>query len=191
VGEVGFFEGLMKKIWRASLFVVIAVSQVLFGLMHKGTGMNYSRVSQKALSIIGVELRTTNAEGKAFQDIPAFWRRVQEEDLLAAVPAVADQQKIYAIYTDYSPDGAYAMIIGKQVSSLATVPAGMVSCTIPAGNYALFTAQGAEFALAVGAEWSAIWQMPLERAFSCDFEVYDAALLSKPVPEVPIYVALK
>jgi len=43
----------------------------------------------------------------------------------------------------------------------------------------------------VGHVWEKIWQMPLDRAFTCDFEIYEAELLSKPIPEVPIYVALK
>ncbi len=182
----------MKKIvYAVAFFVFVGVSYVTVRSMQKGSGMDYARVSQKALPIIGVALRTTNAEGKAIKDIPVFWKNVQEKNLLASVPAVVEPQKIYAIYTDYSPDGSYAIIIGKQVSSLETVPAGMVSCTIPAGSYAAFTAQGVEFAQAVGALWAAIWQMPLDRAFTCDFEVYDTALLSKLVPEVPIYVALK
>lgn len=182
----------MKKIVGVVLCFLVSVCCVttLYS-MQKGTCMDYARESLKTRFIIGVSLRTTNAEGKAFQDIPVFWKTVQENNLLQNVPAVVEPQTLYAIYTDYAPDGSYAMIIGKQVSSLDTVPAGMVPCVIPEGQYALFTAQGVEFAQAVGMVWGAIWQLPLDRAFTTDFEVYDTALLSKPVPEVPIYVALK
>ncbi len=185
-------EGFMKKIVCAVFcFLVFGCCVTTLNSMQKETRMDYARESLKTRFIIGVSLRTTNAEGKAFQDIPVFWKTVQENNLLQNVPAVVEPQKLYAVYTDYAPDGSYAMIIGKQVNSFDTVPAGMVSCVIPEGQYALFTAQGIEFAQAVGMMWGAIWQLPLDRAFTADFEVYDAALLSKPVPEVPIYVALK
>lgn len=153
--------------------------------------MQYSRVLKKQCFIIGVSIRTTNKDGQAFQDIPLFWQRVQENNLLDLVPDVLDQQKIYALYTDYHADGSYAMIIGKRVHCVKTIPEGMVSCVIPAGDYALFTARGIEFGEAVGELWTVIWQEPLQRAFTTDFEVYDARLLSKPIPEVPIFVAIK
>jgi predicted transcriptional regulator YdeE len=181
----------MKRIMFFLMCIMQACSLSTIHALQKGILANYSRVSLKPITVVGVELRTTNAEGKSFQDIPAFWKRVQEEDLLVAIPAVIEPTKIYALYTAYPPDGSYAMIIGKQSSAYENLPAGLVSCSIPAGTYAVFTACGQEFALAVGAEWNAIWQLPLDRAFTCDFEVYDAALLSKPIPEVPIYVALK
>ncbi len=61
--------------------------------------------------------------------------------------------------------------------------------TIPAGIYAKFIVHG-HMQQAVGDFWGKLWDMPLDRAFTCDFEEYQPGSDFNNA-EVHIYLALK
>ena len=47
----------------------------------------------------------------------------------------------------------------------------IITKVIPSGKYAKFTVKG-NVQKAVGEAWEKIWNMDLDRKYSCDFEVY-------------------
>jgi predicted transcriptional regulator YdeE len=97
---------------------------------------------------------------------------------------------MYGIYTDYDAHGNYSLIIGAPVSNAQEIPEGMINCTIPSANYAVFSAQG-PFAPTIANTWATVWQTNLDRAFTYDFEVYDAHSTNNDKSIVNIYIAVK
>lgn len=92
-----------------------------------------------------------------------------------------------AVYTNYESDanGLYDLIIGARVSSLESVPDGLVALSIPVANYAVFDASGPQPQAVVSA-WQCVWaDTGLARAYTADFDEYLG-------PEhVLVHVALK
>ncbi|MCH5720962.1 GyrI-like domain-containing protein [Niabella hibiscisoli] len=142
--------------------------------------------------IIGISVRTTNENGQATQDIPALWARFMAENIAAKIPGKVDND-LYCIYTDYEKDHTrpYTTLLGCRVNSLENVPDGLTCKTVPEGNYTLFTAKGNLTQGAVYNEWINIWNNPLDRAFTADFEIYGAKANNPENGEVDIFVALK
>lgn len=142
--------------------------------------------------IIGISVRTTNENGQATQDIPALWARFMEEQVAAQIPGKVNED-LYCIYTDYEKDHTrpYTTLLGCQVSSLEQIPKGMTGKTFNEGNYTRFTAKGNLAQGIVYNEWIKIWNTPLYRAFTSDFEVYGAKSVNPESAEVDIFIALK
>jgi len=151
--------------------------------------MNFETIQLPALTIIGIELRTTYLNNECYSAIPAFWQQLYQKNTLAKIPSRTNSDVVLAIYTNYTPDfsltsGYYSMIVGSPVTNTQTVPAGMVIKEIPAAKYAVVTTEPA----AIADTWAKIWQTKnLKRTFTSDFEWYDA----KQPNLVKIYVAIK
>jgi predicted transcriptional regulator YdeE len=133
--------------------------------------------SMKAMHIVGLELRTSNA--LAVQTIPAHWQRFTAEAVLEQITnKVSDD--VYALYTHFenpgvNNEGVYSLIIGAQVRSLGDVPAHLTAATIPAGQFKVFAVQ-AGHPEKVYAKWQEIWGMTqLPRVFMADYERYTSA----------------
>ena len=55
----------------------------------------------KALKIIGIEIRTSNENGVAIEDLGKLWGQFFSENIASKIPnKISDN--IYAVYTDYS-----------------------------------------------------------------------------------------
>ena len=165
--------------------------KIMFNLLLLGVNMAHRIVAHEGIKIIGVELKTTMKDGP--QDIPIFWAKHFDEQTLDKIPNKVDPAVSYGIYTDYAQDGSYTLIIGMEVKSFETIPHGMIAKTIPAANYALFTAKG-PIHESVSKMWATIWNLPeifTRRALTFDFERYDQRALQGDAAEVDIYIALK
>ena len=74
-------------------------------------------VEQPEFSIIGIQVRTSNAKETTGQgDIPKQWSKFYKEGIADKIPNKLDST-IYAVYTNYASDynGAYDFIIGMKV----------------------------------------------------------------------------
>ena len=142
--------------------------------------------------VIGISVRTTNENGQATQDIPALWARFMEEQVAAQIPGKINGE-LYCIYTDYEKDHTrpYTTLLGCRVTSLKQIPKGMTGKTFTEGNYTRFTAKGNLAQGIVYNEWIKIWNTPLDRAFTSDFEIYGAKSVNPENAEVDIFIALK
>jgi predicted transcriptional regulator YdeE len=138
---------------------------------------------QPAFSVIGIEVRTSNAkEAGGNGEIPQLWQRVMQEGLLEKIPGRADGGPI-AVYLDYDKEekSDYTYLLGARVTSGEKVPDGFVAVTVPAGKYAvLLTDQGA-LPEVMPKAWRRVWAMPAaelggKRAFKIDYEQYPAAM---------------
>lgn len=142
--------------------------------------------------IIGISLRTTNKDGKASQDIGMLWQRFHTDNLISKI-VHKEGEEVYSVYTDYDSDyqGEYTCLIGCKVSSLDNIPSNMVARKFHGGNYRKFVASG-KLPDAIGKVWRSIWQQDtsLQRAYTADFEVYDARASNFEQGEVDIYIAM-
>ncbi len=143
-------------------------------------------------NVIGISVRTTNENGQAAKDIPLLWNKFFAENISEKIPNKAGAE-MYCIYTDYVKDHTqpYTTILGFKVDSLNNIPEGMVGKTIATTNYTPFIAQGKLSDGIVYNEWLKIWNAPIDRAFTADFEIYGPKAQDPENAEVEIFIALK
>ena len=127
-----------------------------------------------AFNIIGIAIKTTNENQQSVEDIGKLWERFFSENIAAQVPNKASDA-IYSLYTDYESDytGKYTAILGMKVSSLDSIPKGMVGRQFKGGNYQKFTAKSLEPESVVDV-WKEVWAKneELNRKYTVDFEVH-------------------
>jgi predicted transcriptional regulator YdeE len=148
--------------------------------------------------VIGIAVRTNNAaEAGPAGAIPLLWQRFTTGNALAALPGKLDPG-IYAVYTDYTSDanGEYTLVLGAKVKPGTRPPDGMVTKTVPAGRYAVFTSERGAVAKVVVETWLRIWghyQSPGngQRAYRADFELYDQRAADPNSAQVDIYIGVK
>ncbi|SFB73651.1 Predicted transcriptional regulator YdeE, contains AraC-type DNA-binding domain [Flexibacter flexilis DSM 6793] len=143
-------------------------------------------------NVIGIAVRTTNANQQAAQDLGKLWETFFSQNIMAQIPnKVSDE--ILSIYTDYESDyrGAYTTVLGMKVSSLDHVPEGLVGRHFPAEKFQVFVAKGA-MPQAVVNTWIEIWgkDSVLGRKYTYDFEVYGAKSQNGENSEVEIFIAV-
>lgn len=141
--------------------------------------------------VIGISVRTTNQNGKSAQDIPALWAKFMGEGTLEKIPNRLSDD-LYCVYTDYERDHTrpYTTILGCRVSTLESVPEGMVGKTIPAGDYVRYLSKGNLREGAVIGTWHEIWGSDLPRKYTADFEIYGKRAQRPENAEVDIFVAI-
>lgn len=146
----------------------------------------------KKFSVIGISVRTTNENGQAEKDIPALWNKFMTEGVAEKIPNKIDSS-IYCIYTEYEKDHTkpYTTILGCKVSSLDTIPNGMIGKTFEEATYTKHIAKGNILQGMVFSEWTKIWNSNLDRTFTADFEVYGEKAQNPKNAEVDIFVAVK
>jgi len=156
-------------------------------------------VHQEGFSVVGIEVRTTNAkEAGGAGEIPKQWQKFFRDGIQQTIPDKIDGT-IYAVYSDYASDrnGEYSFLIGVRVKANATPPNGMVLRKIPAGQYSVITTDKGPASKVVPAAWQQIWsledkhQLGGPRAYRADFEVYDQRAADPQSPQVDVYIAVK
>ena len=133
--------------------------------------MNYIEKSLPGMTIVGISIRTSNSRP---EEIGTLWGRFRSENPIAAISGRLSDE-IYSLYLDYEGDHTqpYTLLLGYAVRPEAGVPKGLMLRHVPASKYAVFDASGPQPATLI-ATWAAIWQMPLDRAYKADFDLYRA-----------------
>ena len=141
--------------------------------------------------IMGVQRRTSNADGRSIKDIPACWQDFLSRNMASKIPHRAKTPAMFAVYSDYESDwtGEYAYMIGSEVTRADTIPIGMAVVRIPAQTYVVFTAAGPMPDAILGV-WVSIWGTKLPRAYTFDFEQYDARFTRPENKEAEVCVAV-
>lgn len=149
------------------------------------------KVEVKPFKIIGIAVRTTNENGKAAQDIPALWNRFMKEGIPQRISNKVNDE-VYSMYTDYEGDHTqpYTTIIGCQVSSIDTIPEGMVAHEVIGGSYVKTSATGDIMKGIVINKWNEIWASDINRAYTADYEVYGEKSRDMSNAEVEFYIAI-
>ena len=142
--------------------------------------------------VVGISIRTTNANGQSAQDIEKLWGKFWGEEIQKQIPNKLDDD-IYAVYTDYESDfnGPYTTIVGSRVSSLATIPEGFVGITVQKALYRKFVS-GGKMPEAVFNTWMEIWgNRNLQRNYKADFTVHGKKYYDGDNAEVETFISLK
>ncbi len=144
-----------------------------------------------SFSVIGIAMRTTNENGQSSQDIPQLWHNFMSEKIIEKIPHKIDNS-IYCIYTEYEKDHTkpYTTIIGCKVSTLESIPEGMIGKTCKEENYTKFLAKGNLQQGIVYNEWIKIWNSGISRTFTTDFEIYGEKAQNPENAEVDIFIAI-
>ena len=143
--------------------------------------MNYEIVELKEKTIVGFAARTSNENPQMGAIIGDLWKQLYTPE---NTEKIQNRVNAYAIglYSDYDKEG-YQVTAGFEVSD-AESGNGFTVKTIPAGRYAKFSVHG-DMIEAVANSWKEIWETPLDRTFTGDFEEY----LSQ--EDIDIYIAIK
>lgn len=150
-------------------------------------------MQQKGFNFIGLSTKTSNQNGEASPAITALWSEFIASNLLEKIPQAIDSD-IVCIYTDYESDytGTYTCLLGMKVSSLDSVPEGLVGRHFEGGLFQTVVAQG-ELPESLVRKWKEIWDndAKLNRAYTYDFEIYDERARNGDNSEVHIYLSIK
>ena len=176
-----------------AVFVVVALSQT-----KEATLMNPRAVQQEGFTVMGIAIRTSNAEQMTeARPIGKQWERLFKDGVLAAIPNKADGN-ILAVYSEYASDkdGEYTYLLGARVSKVENVPAGMTVKKVSPGKYAVFTSERGPVQKVVVEMWQRVWATPKsalggERSYKTDFEVYGQRAQNPADSVVDLYVAVK
>lgn len=144
----------------------------------------------ESFKIIGISVRTINKNNIAQADINVLWNKWFTENISDRIPhKVSD--KIYNIYTDYESDehGYYTCFLGYAVSSLDSIPNGLVGKQIPKTKYKEFISQG-KLPDCVLKTWETIWGLKFDRSYNADFDVYDPKTMNPENAVVKTYLSI-
>jgi len=152
--------------------------------------MNFTKVFKNEIRIVGIAIRTTNQNGQSRTDLSKLWKRFESDAIASKIPHKVSND-VFSVYIDYDSDFTqpYTALIGCEVKDFSQIPSGMVSKTIPAATYAVFTAKG-KLPQSILEVWKYVWSFDLPRAYTGDFEVYGEKSKAADT-EVEVFVSVK
>jgi len=144
----------------------------------------------KGFIIIGISVRTTNANGKSLKDIGGLFSRFVSQKLKDEIRD-KNSNDIYCVYTDYESDfnGPYTTIVGCRVSSMEHIPPGMVAKIIPDSKYQVYQSTG-KLSECLGETWEKIWESVIDRRYEADFDIYGEKGLDPENAEIETFVSV-
>jgi predicted transcriptional regulator YdeE len=190
---------IRKTMWLAGIALVTAGSSTVgFSEIQKETDMNPKVVQRDGFTVVGIAVRTSNAEQMTpARPIGKQWERLMGEGLLAAIPNKEDG-KIVAVYLEYTSDkdGEYTYLLGARVTKAENLPTGMVAKKVPAGRYAVFTSERGPVQKVIVDLWRRVWATPKnelggDRTYKADFEVYDERARNPTDAVVDLFIGIR
>jgi len=154
--------------------------------------MKYEIVTLPHKTVVGVKTRTTNENNKAMQDIGATWQTFMSLAQKSPVSGRVNDKTI-GLYCNYEGDCTkpYDFLACCEVSSAAdNLPEQYSTLYIPKGKYAKFVIEG-DVVTAVAEFWLQLWQLPLNRGYTYDFEEYQGSSEDMQNQQIVIYISLK
>lgn len=139
-------------------------------------------IEHPEFNIIGLKVRTSNQKefNPATAKIGPMIGRYWAENLAEKIPHRKNPGVRIVGYANYESDehGEYDYYFGEEVSSLANIPDGMASLTIPAGRFIKITSDAGKMPDIIISTWQTIWEetknqaLGAQRRYQVDFEVY-------------------
>ena len=153
--------------------------------------MEYEIVELKEKIVEGVEIITTNQNGKSLQDIAEMWQKFFTEGIYNKIENKSNNKTI-GLYTEYEGDYTkpYTFVVCSEVKKESQNLENRVIKTIQEGKYAKFVITG-DVQKSVGEAWDKIWNMDLKRKYTCDFEEYQNNTEDMNNQEIHIYIAIE
>ncbi|NQX67770.1 GyrI-like domain-containing protein [Paenibacillus alba] len=153
---------------------------------------------QPAITLTGVHVRTTNAEEAGpNRRLPQLWETYFQSQITTQAPTI-NSHLIYSLYTDYESDaaGAYTTLIGHEVAGDTSQDEGKFhTVQVPASKFMVFTTEKGPVYEVVAQAWGNIWAYFKEseevRAYTGDYELYDARNSDPAQTQIQIFIAIK
>lgn len=160
--------------------------------------MTYEIVTKPSFSVAGIEARTNNLkEMTGFGSIRKLWDRFLKEGLHEKIQGKVEPDKVLAFYMEYESDmsGDYTYFIGTKVDADQAQPEGVITKNIPESTYSVIPTEEGKLEKVVVRTWMSIWaksdkEIGGKRAYSADFEIYDAKASSSEEGQVDIYLSI-
>ena len=152
--------------------------------------MNYEIIELEEKTVIGIATVTNNASPDMGSKIGQLWQKLYSGTVEKMIGRV--NGKCIGLYCDYQQNGDYTVLAGCEIEKSAAEKNKDAETTvkiIPKGKYAKFVVRG-DVQKAVAESWGAIWNIPLERTFTGDFEEYQEDCDGKN-GTIFIYIAIK
>jgi AraC family transcriptional regulator len=157
-----------------SIFTRMRVSLVLKG----ATDMKYRIEELPEFKATGLVIESTSKDGANNREIPAFWKKCDEEGLVAALADKSGKLGMLGICLPMEKDGeTFEYMIGIEApADAAGLPKACRELTIPAGVYGVFESRG-PMPDAIQKTWQQAFSewfpaSGYEHAGTPDFEVY-------------------
>lgn len=149
--------------------------------------MNYEIVNLEEKIVVGLSAKLSNNDPEMPQIIGGLWEKLYQGGIYPTINNKVNQRAI-GLYYDYigSDFQSYTTLVGIEVSKSDN--SELTTRVIQAGKYAKFSLHG-NMQTAVAKAWAEIWQIPLDRAFTGDFEEYLNSDMEN--ADIDIYIALK
>lgn len=156
--------------------------------------MNYEIITLEEKTVAGLKIRTNNLSPDCGEKIGKLWKDFFEGGIYASLAGMTTHKTI-GLYTNYAGDEKddYDMYVCCQVKEEISQKPDIAVTKIPAGSYAKFIVKG-NMVTAVQEFWTKLWELPLNRKFTCDFEEYQPQSSLEYDPdhcEIHIYISLK
>lgn len=153
--------------------------------------MKYEIVELEQKVVEGIEVKTTNENGKSMQYIANMWQTFFTQGIYDKIENKVNGKTI-GLYTDYEKDYTkpYNFVVCTEVSEKSKDMENRVVKVIPKGKYAKFVIHG-DVQNAVGQAWQEIWNMNLNRKYTCDFEEYQNNSEDMQNQEIHIYIGIE
>ena len=150
----------------------------------------FEHINNPGFFVTGIAVKTTNQNGQSEKDIGSLWTRFMSENLAQQIEEKLSDD-IYCVYTDYESDhtGEYTAVLGCKVPDANDIPGGFFTALIPAGDYHVYNPQG-KFPECVANTWREIWETPIDRKYTADYDLYKAGASSFEETEVEVYLAV-
>lgn len=147
--------------------------------------MDYEIVDLKEKIVVGVSAITSNEDPQMGEIIGGLWEKLYSENGANSKIKNKINEEAIGLYTDYV-EGKYCITAGNEVSKAENDD--LTVKTINAGKYAKFSVHG-NMEKATADAWRKIWNLPLDRAYTSDFELYLNCDFEN--ADIEIYVSLK
>lgn len=153
--------------------------------------MKYEIVELNTMTFAGFTEVTSNTAPDMTEKIGGLWQKLGSTQTQISGRT---NKKAIGLYCDYGKPSEqdYTVLVGVQIADEASEIArenGFAVRQIPTGKYAKFVIKG-DVVKDVGNAWSEIWNTPLERTFTGDFEEYQEDCDGKS-GTIFIYIAVK
>ena len=153
--------------------------------------MKFEIVELEEKIVEGIEVKTTNENGKSIQDIANMWQTFFMQGIYEKIENKVNGKTI-GLYTDYEKDYTkpYNFVVCTEVSENSKNMENRVVKVIPKGKYAKFVIYS-DVQNVVGQAWQEIWKMDLNRKYTYDFEEYQNNSNDMQNQEIHIYIAVE
>ncbi|MEP6676933.1 MAG: GyrI-like domain-containing protein [Ferruginibacter sp.] len=152
--------------------------------------MEKVELKERKLAGLSLKTKTSNTNGQSTIDCENLWHEFMAQKYMDIIPGRINE--IIGAYHQYEGDSShpFSYFIGCEVKSDSTIPDGLDTLIIPAGNFMKIAAKG-KMPDCVTDAWKKVWVADLPRTYQIDFEIYDERSKDWEDAQVDVYISIR